>query len=452
MAMLKAAHIAPFLPTAIAIACSSGGGGMTAPGADATQDGVDGGSTMTATIDTEIEQIDGFGANHPRVGDNVVLALDGQGRPSVAYGSVPKTGGPYEIWYALRDSSGMWMPEKAIVPGAHVSGTTGQITGLGFAYASNVPQIAYLGGGTDMNPLTPYPTDLMLARRSGGMWTEQTLASMASDATCTCPMGSQNYCQFGNVVGGQTAMKARPGGGGYAIAYQNTHNGFAHDDQVRADADVYAVGGPVMNVCVDPDRSGGQLADITYTKNNNLVIAYNLFNQTGAEMRTGVWAGAYDGSIWHLAHVSSGLSLSRLALGTAQSGTIYMAIADSDNVDLLVATSTTNGLTWKLAPVDQAGKTGVAPSIAFDKMDRPVIAYEYCGRQSDTDCPGTPSPRAEIRLARLEGTAWKIYKLEDGQGFGHVGVFTSIAVTPDGKIGVAYVDDMNGSLLYVREK
>jgi hypothetical protein len=155
---------------------------------------------------------------------------------------------------------------------------------------------------------------------------------------------------------------------------------------------------------------------------------------------------------WKLTQVHDSGSYSRLALATAPSGAIYMAIGDESQFQLVVAMSMDDGMTWTKTIVDQAGKTGLAASIAFDQMERPLVAYEYCGRAGESDCPMMVGAHSVIRLARLEGSDWKIYQVDDGQGMGHVGLFTSIVVTSDGKMGIAYVDDMNGSLLYAKEK
>ena len=61
-------------------------------------------------------------------------------------------------------------------------------------------------------------------------------------------------------------MKARPGGGGYAIAYQDTHNGFARDDQARADAAVY----------VDVFTSYHELAGEAHCGSNTIYTPYDM--------------------------------------------------------------------------------------------------------------------------------------------------------------------------------
>jgi hypothetical protein len=430
-------------------ACSSNND-MTAQKPDAMTTQMDGG-VVSNCPSFDIEVVDGEGANHPRAGDNATLALDSSGNPTVAYGATQKGSTTYQLWYAARKSDGTWTKELVVEPGSHVMpAVTGQITGLGFAQVDGAPQLAYIGGTTDGNPLTPYPTDLMLSKKTGGAWMETTLVTMGSQVTCSCP-GTQDYCHFGNVVGNYASMRARPGGGGYAIAYQDSHNGFARDDLDHADADVFTMGGPVMNVCADSVRSGGQFADITYTKDKNVVLAYNLIRAVPPNQLAGVWAAAYDGMNWILTLVDANLAYGKVALGTAPDGTIYMAVPDSGNNNLLVGTSTTNGKTWHTSVVQQGGKTGLAPSIAFDGMGRPIIAFEYCGPSTDQNCPGSTGAQSEVRLVRLEGSTWHMCKVDNGQGMGMVGLFTSTIVTPDGKLGIAYVDDLNGSLLYAKE-
>lgn len=410
--------------------------------------GPDGGTTA-AMISFEIERIDGVGIDAPTVGDNATLSLDSNGSPTVAYASVPQGTSRFEIWFATRQSDGTWSKERATVPNARVPTASGQ-TVISHTHVGGVPHIVYLGGDDDGIALTPFPTDLMLATKQGAGWMERTLADTSGEAPGVCP-GTQDTCNFGNVVGSHAAIARNPSGSGFAVVYRDTHGGFARDDLARSDVEVYAEGGPVSRSVVDPVRSGGAFGAITYTRNGGLVVAYNLEAQSGPDPRTGVWAGAYDGSTWRLVRVSESQTGSRLALGTARSGTIYLALSHSNDTDLVVATSEDDGRSWSPTIVDSAGRTGLHPAITFDTEDRPLIAYGYCGRQTDSDCPARLGARSEARVARLEGAEWKIYKVDDGQGAGSVGLFNSIVVTGDGKMGIAFVDDGNGDLLYARE-
>jgi hypothetical protein len=448
MQRLVASCLAPSLVLAVACSDAAPPGTMRYPDASVTEP--DSGVAPTGPSFV-VESIAGVGPGAPRVGDNATLSLDGQGRPAIAFGSIATGSTDYEVWYGVRGDDGAWATELAVRPGAAEPMTSGQIIGLGLAHVAGVPHVVYLGGDGDDVVLTPFPTDLMLATKSGGAWSERTLADRSSDAPGDCP-GTQDTCNFGNVVGSHASIAARPGGGGFTVVYRDTHGGFARNDLALSDVELYGEGGPVMRACVDPVRGGGAFANVTYTAANELVLAYDVETPGTGASRVGVWTAASDAGEWTLTKVSDSQAASKIALATAPDGTIWMAFNHADDVTLVAGRSTDGGKTWTTEVVDDSGKTGLYPSLAIDGEGRPVISYGYCGRTSDVDCPGTLGARSVVKLARLEGSAWKTYPVDDGQGFGRVGLFTSIAVTSDGKLGIAFVDDANGDLLYAREE
>lgn len=410
----------------------------------------DGGIT-TPRLNVITEVIDGLGVEAATAGDSAQLALAPDGRATIAYGAVPPASSLYEVWYAERANDGTWSKERVIAPGHMVTGVSGQIIGLGLAHVGGAPHVVYLGGDDDDVMLTPFPTDLMLSRRAGGNWTETVLVDRSNEAACDCP-GTQDTCNFGNVVGSSSAIAATRDGATYTAVYRDTHGGFARDDLSRSDVEVISGGASMSNSCVDPVRSGGEFANVTHTLSGRPVVAYNLDSQSGPTPRTGVWAAAFDGAAWTLTRVSESLASSKIAMATSAAGTIWLAFSHTDDVSLVVARSDDDGATWTTEVVDDEGKTGLHPGIAIDAMDRPVIAYGYCGRRGDTECPSMLIGRSKVMLARREGTEWKKYLVDDGQGFGYVGLFNQVLVFPDGKLGVSFVDDMNGDLVFAKEQ
>jgi hypothetical protein len=452
------------LPLVLALGCSSGNNMMMmmmAP--DASSNGTDGGASTCPKFTRE--SIDGYGSNAPSAGASVSLSLDTNGNPVAAYGVTPKGTSNYEIWYAARASNGTWTKEKVIDPTVHITQAACMTTAMGMfstqislAWVDGAPHIVYHGGSCDYaqsGGFTGYPTDLMLNVKMNGTWNESTLVELSNEANCMCDPGLMGYCTFGVDVGLYASIAAKPGGGGYAVVYRNQHNSNSQDDYARANAEAYVSGGPgPMKECVDSARSGGKWGDITYSKAKNPVMAYDLdiIDQAGP-MATGIWTAAGDGSgiNWKLTHVLKSQTDQKMAMATAQDGTIYLALFESDDNQLFVMTSTTDGNTWKPTIADQHGKTGLHPSIAIDKQNRPVVAYTYCDAASVLECPGSLTSSSKVRIARLEGSTWHLCDVDNGQGEGFVGAFTSIVVTPDGKLGVAFVDDQNHELLYARE-
>ena len=394
----------------------------------------------------EIEVIEGLGSR-ALVGDNATAAVGPGGQPAVAYGFVPAASVTREIHLARRQN-GVWETETVSVPGAHAP-ASGDLVGLGFDFVGDVPFVAYLGGDDDGDPTIDFPSDLVVASLSTqGAWIERTLVDVSTEAAGDC----SRYCNQGGVVGSHPYLRADPDGTGFAVVYRDTHFGFGVDDYAESDVEVYVESGQVASSVVDAERSGGAFGQLVYLDGGGLAVAYNLEAPQSGEDRVGIWAAVNRGDSWVTRKVHGSQTSARVSLGEASDGTLFLAFYAADTSDLIVAHSEDGGDTWTSDMVDTAGKTGLHPSLAFDQMGRPLVAYAYCGPTSNRDCPGQLGPSSEVRLARLESGGWKSYLVDDGQGFGGVGFFTSTVVDGDGKIGIAFVDDRNGDLLFARER
>lgn len=428
-------------------ACSSDDPGSDAgAGADAGP-GVDAQVNNTPRIAFDVAVVEGLGSS-AIVGDFAQAVVGPSGRFSVAYGYVPPGGGEREIHYAELGADGAWSSELVIVPGEAIPGGD-DLKGIGFDVVDGVPHVAFLGGDDDGRPTVEEPTDLVLATRgANGSWTTRTLVDVSTEATGDC----SEYCNEGFVVGSQAALRATPDGSGFAVVYRDTHLGFARDDLGLADVEVYAEGGSLpRNAVVDPERGGGEHSNLAFTPGGDLVVAYNVASESAGNDVTGVWAAVYTGGEWRLRQVWDRQTSARVGVA-ASDEQMFVAFYDTGDSDLVVARSTDGGDTWTTERVDSAGKTGLFPSLALDPQGRPVVSYTYCGPSSDRDCPSTLGPEAKVRLAREFSDGWIFDDVDDGQGFGRVGLFTSVAVDADGKIGVAFVDDANGDLLFAEQE
>ncbi len=394
-----------------------------------------------------IDVVEGLGSSAV-VGDFAQAANSPSGGYVVAYGFTPAGGGEREIHFASHDGDGAWSPELVTRPGEAIPGGD-DLKGLGLAYVGGEPHVVFLGGDDDGRATIEEPTDLVMATKSGGQWTLRTLVDVSTEATGDC----SEYCNEGYVVGSYAAIAANPSGAGFAVVYRDTHLGFAVDDLNQADVEVYVEGGPVpTNTMVDPERGGGTHGTIAYTPQGGLMAAYTVEFSPGTEDIAGVWAAVYAQGAWRLRRVHNRVTSAKIGAATTPDGTLYLAFFDTAEADLMVATSTDEGESWQTERVDSRGKTGIHPSLAIDAEGRPIISYGYCGPASDRGCPSTLSAESEVRLARLEAGGWALYPVDDGQGFGRVGFSTSITVDDSGKIGIAYVDDGNGDLLFAREQ
>lgn len=439
------ARLAALLLAAGALACS----GEDGP-SDGGGPGVDGGVVDTGAggpngPEFSVEVVEGLGSS-ALVGDFAQAAVGPEGRFVVAYGFAPAGGGEREIHYGVEGADGLWTSELVTRPGEAIAGGD-DLKGLGLALVGGTPHVVFLGGDDDGRPTVEEPTDLVLATRGGaGSWTLRTLVDVSTEATGDC----SEYCNEGFVVGSHAAISADDAGG-FAVVYRDTHIGFARDDLALADVELYSEGGAFpRNSVVDAERGGGEHANVRHTPGGGLFVAYSMAGNGGED--TGVWAAVYDATDgWRLRRVWERRTTSRVGLAATADGALHVALYDSGDADLVVATSTDDGDTWSTERVDSAGKTGLFPSLAVDASGRLVVSYAYCGPASDRDCPTTLGPDAEVRLARKEASGWQTYSVDDGQGFGRVGLFTSIAVDAAGKLGVAFVDDQNGDLLFARE-
>jgi hypothetical protein len=396
------------------------------------------------------------------VGDFAVLRVKADNSPAVAYGYFAVGDIEPHIHYAEK-SGATWDIDDVIEIGRNGRMNQfsvppyGTLDGLGFDFVAGVPHISYYGGAFDgPAPDNPGPniTDLMLSTRAGGNWTERTLVQTSGDVVfdCTGQGITDPYCQFGYVVGQNATLAARPGGG-FGVVYRDVHNGFADEDLRSADVEYFGEGGGMGPMMVDAVRSGGRHSALTFDRNGNPVVAFYLaLPRVASDTRVGPWIGYIANGVFTQVQVSRADISMRMSLTRGTDGTLYLAYFDGSAWDLVVAESSDDGATWALTKVDESGKTGLHPSLAIDGQGRPVVAYTYCGKTTNRECPGVLGAESEIRLARKEGGVWKKYVADDGQGFGGVGLFNSLAVGSDGKLQLIYQDPVNSDLVYRKEK
>lgn len=435
------------------IACGSSDGGGSVRDAGVSQDAAtgDGGPSDVWTPTFTDEVVEGLSSTAV-VGDFAEMVLSPSGAPAIAYGYVPAASDVPEIHFAQRSSAdGTWTTERVVIPAANEPQTNGTIRGLGLGYVDGSAHVVYLGGDDDDRGVIADLTDLMLSTRSaGGTWTERTLVDTSGEAPGDCP-GTQDTCNFGNVVGSSAAIAVDAAGSAFAVSYRDTHGGFALEDLRLSDVEVYSEGGPFRNSNVDPVSSGGNAGNIMFTASNKILTVYNReVSLTSDAQPIGVWAALYDAGAWTKVKVWDHTSGSKLRLAQAPNGLIYMAIYDQTDNDLVLASSDDDGMTWATETVESVGYTGLHPSVAIDLEGDPVVAYTYCGPASG-GCSSLGA-KSEVRVARKKGGTWLTRLVHDGQGFGGVGYFTSVQVLADGKLVFAFQDARNSDLVFVREE
>lgn len=389
-----------------------------------------------------VEVADGLGSD-ALLGDPLDLVVLPSGAPAVVYGAVPVGSVRRELRYAERRGADDWAVETMLVPGRDAP-AQGELLAVSAAVWDGTVHATYLGGDDNQNPLTPYPTDLMLATRGPGGWTERRLVQTSGEAVGTCP-DSQNYCNTGNVVGSHAAIAA--GGDGFAVAYRDTHLGFAEDDLRRSDVEMYrSPGGPVL---IDPERGGGAWSNVAYLPDGRVAVAYQIEAfQSGASAR-GIWAAVeLEGSFLPI-QVAEAATTHRIGLDAGPDGTVWLAWFDAGARDLVVAHAESPYRDFRVERVDLSGVTGLHPDLAVDGAGQVHVVYGYCGDVADRNCPGNPGSRAEVRLARRdpESGTWRIDRVDDGEGRGGVGFYNRLAFLPDGGLAVAFQDVRNNDVI-----
>lgn len=390
-----------------------------------------------------VEVVDGLGSD-ALLGDPLELMITPAGVPAVAYGAVPVGSTRREIRYAERRAEDDWTVETAVIPGA-AAPAQGDLLALGSATFDGAVHLVYLGGDDDENVLTPFPTDLVMASRGGnGQWTERVLADTSGDAPGNCP-DSQDYCNFGNVVGSHAALAAGPSGA-WAAVYRDTHASFADDDLRRSDVEVVVNSTPRL---VDPERGGGPWARIAFLPDGRVAVAYVIETAAAGRDERGIWVAIENGGSFQPVQVTREVTIHRLGFAVSSEGQAWLTWFDAANGDLEAASSSAPFDTWSVETVDARGSVGLHPDLALSATGTPYIVYGYCGVASDRSCPGNPGADAEVRLARRQGGAWTTETVDNGEGRGGVGFYNRLHALPSGGWAIAYQDLRNNDVVVV---
>jgi len=381
-----------------------------------------------------------------------VARIAPSGRPAVAFGTAGV--GPGEIRLAELTESDTWTTETAVVPAEddeeHLSKAP---RGVGFDFVDGLPHIAYTGGDDDDQVINGIGLgDLHVAWRDGAEWRDRKLVNGSAEAGGEC-LDPANYCVEGTEgqVGLFPHLRAGPEPGQYAITYKDDHFGFGGEaDPQRADLEIFEAGPGAQHLMVDGGRSGGERSTVAFLPDGRSVVAYTL--DLPAE-RVSVWVAIEGDGDYERIKVSDHSANHRISLDIGPDNSIWMAYYEDGENDLIVASSTDLGATWDLQRVDERGDVGLHPSLVVGPDGTVYVAYTYCDVASNTECPGNLARDSVVRLAtRAPGaTDWTIQVVDDGQGRGEVGEFNSLVVFPDGKVGVAFIDQRNSDLIFALE-
>ncbi|MBI5479883.1 MAG: hypothetical protein HY906_13545 [Deltaproteobacteria bacterium] len=338
----------------------------------------------------------------------------------------------YEIVYAYEKSDGTFAKEVA----ATVNLLNLQGVALAYDAAGNAG-IAYMGGTEAAYRCGG--TDAMLARRTGpNAWTATTIAvdgnddPVFSEDTAQCA-AYQDTCHVGDVVGTWPSLAFS--GADPWVVFQDVHFGFAQDDFEKADMEL-SQGGSRMDL--DSVRGAGQYARILVEEDGNPSVAhYSPFANSG-----GIWQTWKDASGWHRQRIVPRMSIG-YRLGYARAGgkhgvAYYPPFQNNQSVEqkLWYLESIENNVWGTAEVVDAAGDTGKSPSLAFDGLGRPAIAYYRCREQYDPNNRDCEQASDGVMIAVKE-SAWVSKLVWNDQGV-YDGLYVSLAYDQDGLPAIAY--------------
>ncbi len=416
-------------------ACGSSSAPLADAGSDAGSDAgpVDSGPSWSAPVTID---------SSPDAGFELTWALDAQGKPAIAYfrDDAPNQD---ELIVARETAPGVWSSES--VPAGPDGGTLAGHYGLGLAFdPMGNPAVAYLGGETrdskqppderwhDFNTGVPLPSDAMMARKSGGAWTQTTLGN-ASDSYVHTGFAVDDQ---GGIVGLWSALAFDSSGVAHVVQ-RDVHFASAEADTDASNLEYAQFSGGAMvtgeaitsrvsgdpsgnppsytnapAACVYPPPTmtpppacyihGGGTYSHLVIYDGQPAVAFAQSPDTVSDA-DGAWFATRnaDGS-WNRAQVTAttGSPGNGPSLAFSSASGFALGIHDSFNGDLLVATSP-DGINWNVNTVEALGDTGYHPAVAFGHLGLGVL-YGYC--RAPTDPSGACNPSVEELRFRLPGS------------------------------------------------
>ncbi len=379
----------------------------------------------------------------PQSSDLKALAMAQQGdRVGVAY-FVSIDGGideAYEIRYAeWRGSTGQVSAPERI-------STVRRSFGISVAFQqSGEPAVAYLGGGSD-NSVYWLNSDAIVATRSGGTWTEQTVARRGDEANCGNPVSDR-----GVLVGLSPALLFD--GANRYLVWRDGHDGqFANQDWDATDIEL-AEGPGWTKRCLVPGgndkRAWGGHMQLVLADGQPALVFDQLNGWEGPGHDVFFMRRNPDGSWTSPRLVISGNT--QLGPSMAYDSVLGFGVAVVDpNSSLLQYRESKDGTTWSTAdPVVQYGSGGWYASLAFDPVNHePAVAFYLCSDKSGVTSIGDCPPGEDGLFVRQRiADNWRETPV-DAEG----GYLPKLGFLSSGKRFVVYRLPANGSVRLAVER
>lgn len=284
----------------------------------------------------------------------------------------------------------------------------------------------------------------LLQRQAPGSWSSVTAAAESADAPS--PLSGSD---FGSVVGVWPGL-AFDGSGNPVVAYKDTHGGggLQSIDYKRADLELAwgssPVGGSWSYFGVDQNKGAGNYNQVVFDKQGRIVITFHNPTTNSAKSEHGLWATRSDdgGVTWERVQINEGQNLERPSVVVhPDSGEIWIAYFNvSDGLPYIArntdpANFESLGAGWEIGPIgDNRFREGAHPSIAVSPDGRVGVAYYRCGRPTDSSCdPGEDA----VVFAWWEDGEWTYEVVDEGEA-GLCGMSAALAFKSDGSAFIGY--------------
>jgi hypothetical protein len=315
--------------------------------------------------------------------------------------------------------------------------------------------IAYNGGTTTRTYCGA--SDLLLAVEDDEAAATFSIRTVAQDAATTTPCrgaaGGDPYCAEGSVVGLFPGV-ATNAQGQLALAYLDTHFGFADTDIFSSDAELaFGTQTSLTLASVQQESGAGYFGSCVLADDGRVLVGHAV---VGSNQFAGAAGGTYvveDGIYAQVVNVDGvvqgGENPPPLLPGIRTDGRVAtafvpgrgfaVAVHARGEESLQLFLSGDDGLSWSERFVEQLGRSGRDPGLVALADGRLVVAYGHC--RDDDDDVTCDARRDGVRLAVEAGARFAKTTLP-GDAEDHEGIGVDVARSGDDEIVIV---DLNAS-------
>lgn len=303
----------------------------------------------------------------------------------------PRNGQLWDLFFSHK-VDGIWQKER-VSPVLWLDAAIGLDLKIS---PTGTPTIVTLTGESIVSDTLQYcgANDLGYFLRKGeGTWDLRTVVRNSGEAAVSGDTAISS--NFGQVVGFWPAL-AYDSKGNAAVAYRDVHEGgLQSDDFRRADLEIALQTGYSWHaVAVDWGRSAGEYNRLVFDKKNRPVVLYHLPGDSNDFSQQGLWVArsADNGATWQKVRLfPKPVPLQPDIAVDPNDGSLYVVYYNKDSRIIYLATlvddnafeSSDKGWTFKLFG-DPLYDEGRYSSIAIDPDGRIGVAYFRCSKANET--------------------------------------------------------------------